>query len=188
MCKASFVDAIVLDPMLEQSFGAPYASPWPFLTLHPAQSGGNGNGSGHRSRGNASGNTGGTGTGTETGTGKRDRGGSGGGGSDQSGVHRTTTPKPVAPSLEWTADDGRRITGTINRLIRATPVRSEVDSLVGRLGALACCRLVGHGARVNVGTGLPEEARSGIGWDGQGWGGSRGKEMAWDEMGRDEMA
>ena len=104
LLEASLVDAIVLDPRLEQTLGAPYASPWPFLTLHdPA------------------------------------------------------VPSAVPLRGKWSQEEAVRVMRTVNKTVGATPLRDAGDALLGRLGMLCICRHTTAGARINIGTGLPEE-------------------------------
>lgn len=48
----------------------------------------------------------------------------------------------------------------INRFLKITPVRSKVDHLLGRLGALAFVKATHKGSTVNIGVGFPEEVAS----------------------------
>ena len=61
---------------------------------------------------------------------------------------------------EWAADDGERVVRFINNTLKLTPVRYPEDALLGRLGASIVATTAAIGARVNIGTGLPEEVRS----------------------------
>lgn len=96
LLKAEEVDAIVVDPTMEQMFGATYAEPFPFITLTAEQDG-------------------------------------------------------------WDPANGARVCGVINKMLKLTPVRAPVDELLGRLGAHLFCQHTKPGARLNIGTGLPEE-------------------------------
>ena len=58
---------------------------------------------------------------------------------------------------EWAADDGERVVRFINNTLKLTPVRYPKDALLGRLGASIVATTAAIGARVNIGTGLPEE-------------------------------
>lgn len=48
----------------------------------------------------------------------------------------------------------------INRFLKITPVRTEIDHLLGRLGALVFVKNTHKGSTVNIGVGFPEEVAS----------------------------
>lgn len=48
----------------------------------------------------------------------------------------------------------------INRFLKITPVRTEIDHLLGRLGALVFVKTTHKGSTVNIGVGFPEEVAS----------------------------
>lgn len=48
----------------------------------------------------------------------------------------------------------------INRFLKITPVRTEIDHLLGRLGALIFVKTTHKGSTVNIGVGFPEEVAS----------------------------
>ena len=92
---AAEVDRIVLNPTLEQTVGAEYARPWPFLTLDDSKG--------------------------------------------------------------WTSAEGMRVISVVNTMLKLTPGRTAIDAQLGRLGAHLFATHCKPGARLNIGTGLPEE-------------------------------
>ena len=99
LLPADLVDAIVLDPWLEQCIGSTYGDPYPFVTLESGSS--------------------------------------------------------VA--------QGRQVIDAVNGLLKLTPSRAPVDKMLARLAALLFCKHASLGARLNIGTGLPEEVGTVLG-------------------------
>eukprot|EP00964_Phaeocystis_antarctica_P153429 scaffold121702_cov51-Phaeocystis_antarctica.AAC.2 len=57
----------------------------------------------------------------------------------------------------WTAADGMRVISVANTMLKLTPSRMPIDAQLGRLGAHLFATHCKPGARLNIGTGLPEE-------------------------------
>lgn len=57
---------------------------------------------------------------------------------------------------EWTVAEGQRVVDIVNTRLKLTPTRTAKDALMGRLGAQLFCKHAAVGARLNIGTGLPE--------------------------------
>ena len=63
---------------------------------------------------------------------------------------------------DWSVQQGRRVVNVVNGRLKLTPTRSAKDELLGRLGAQIFCRYASPGARLNIGTGLPEEVGAAV--------------------------